>query len=98
MTDMSDMFNKFKSMIDQFTGPGHSEKTEAALAEEKDEFKAKLLQIELFINQLHDTQVMQAKMLSDLQKSFAALKTELIKNQQTEQEKPQSDATDNNNE
>lgn len=76
LTDVSaGLMNKFKSALDSITGPGSSELTREALAQESDPTKAKLLEIELLINQIYDMQVLQNKAINTLQSKYAEIKT-----------------------
>src|SRR5262245_19751735 len=70
---ISEITSKVKSAVDSLMGPGTSQVTEEAIAKESDPTKAKLLEIELLINQLHDVQLIQAKTINSLKIKYAAL-------------------------
>lgn len=73
-TDVSGLMNKVKSAFDNLTGPGSAAASEEALAKETNPAKAKLLEIELLINQIHDLQVLQNKAINDLSSKYADMK------------------------
>ncbi len=72
--DVSGLMNKMKSALDNITGPGGSVVTAEALAQEKDPIKAKLLEVELLISQLHEMMVIQNKTINELESKYAIVK------------------------
>lgn len=73
LTDISGMVNKFKSMLEQFTGPAATDAIKAALEKEQDPKKVVLLEFDLLINQLQDLQIIQAKTINDMKNKSAEL-------------------------
>ena len=75
---MPGMFDKFKTMLDSFTGPSQTSAAEEALAKETDPFKAKLIEIDVLINQLSDINSLQNRTLNSLKSSYAELQKTII--------------------
>ncbi len=74
LTDVNSMVNKLKTAFENMTGPSSSSVTEEALEKEKDPTKAKFLEVELLINQLHDVSVIQNKTIHELKSKYAEVK------------------------
>lgn len=73
-TDVSALMSKFKSAFDNLAGPGSATEKEEALANETNPTKAKLLEVELLINRIHDMMVLQVKAINDLNAKYAEVK------------------------
>ena len=86
LTDVSGLMAKMKSALDGLTGPNTSSAAEEALAQESDPVKAKFLEVELLIHQLHDITVIQNKTISELKAKYAEVKTITAKAMRSKEE------------
>jgi hypothetical protein len=87
-SNMPGMFDKFKTMIDSLTGPSQTNAVEEALAKETDPFKAKLLEVEVLINQLSDIASLQSRTFNNLKTSYAELQKTVITMQEQANAEP----------
>lgn len=82
-SSMPNVLNKMKSLLDTVTGPGTTEVTEQALAQETDPLKVKFLEVTLLINKLNDIQIIQASAINNLKRTYQDLQ-KLLGNENAE--------------
>lgn len=82
-SNMPNVLNKMKSLLDTVTGPGTSDVTEEALAKETDPLKVKFLEVTLLINKLNDIQIIQTNAINNLKRTYQDLQ-KLLGNENAE--------------